>query len=470
MPSFLAEHPRLSALGGFLLISASTLDAVLSLWDRLGVPVPWQPAFSVVTTGAGLLLLIAIFANTRSVTAPLPPTTPEQPRRESNVEQARRLKLEHDLREAAKYQSGEFNHYPTYKCPYCDKGTMGIRGATEILEHVKAAHTRDLATPAPPPGPTAGSVAEVVSEQRSQPPAVPGDLRRLRAHVRQNEERPEHGPPPGALYWKGKAVHRCPFCGFGTTDMTELAAHKWKAHTEPPNEQAAKEVYESPEPWAQEAFHHIGDGSAYVQGVSTDPFKTLFTSRRRLAELMASSLFEPGEAPKRPQVPEGEFAPRKVDPTSVFTFHAADGSRIDLRPTADGIIVPQSAEEERALDGFEVPRVPEHVGPDAQRLGAELLELLQQEPPPVASLLTNHEFHGVPEDTRRRITEAEQRLKAIYLERFGPRVTRLLRELDALGVGGRSVEKDLASTGITWATIRRAAVHLSTAGARLTDD
>jgi hypothetical protein len=101
--------------------------------------------------------------------------------------------------------------------------------------------------------------------------------------------------PEGAQHFRGLPVLRCPWCGYGTTDERELAAHN-ASHTEPPPG-LEKRWYEEPQPWAKAPVHFVGVGGHYLTGVPADGTKTLYVARDYADELVRSGLYEHGAVP-----------------------------------------------------------------------------------------------------------------------------------------------------------------------------
>jgi hypothetical protein len=123
-------------------------------------------------------------------------------------------------------------------------------------------------------------------------------VERLRASG--NEARsaapPRGTEPPDdwtAAHWQGKPVIKCPWDGFRTISNDRWIAHL-DNHTDPPTPALAQEVTRVPHPWAKTAVHYLGDGSAYPSGVPADPSVTLYTTKPRADELVATGLYALG--------------------------------------------------------------------------------------------------------------------------------------------------------------------------------
>lgn len=144
-------------------------------------------------------------------------------------------------------------------------------------------------------GPEDNAAVEALVQRATTiaPPSVAGPMDGLgpRETAVDPRVRGTDEPPVGwtGQYWQGKQLLKCPWDDYRTIDHTAYDAHR-DTHTDPPSEAEARAVSVTPWPWAITPIHYLGDG-AYIGGVPADPDHTMYTTKKRADELVATGLY-----------------------------------------------------------------------------------------------------------------------------------------------------------------------------------
>jgi hypothetical protein len=323
-----------------------------------------------------------------------------------------------------------------------------------------------LPTPAKGPKAPGGAAAAILKREAAKAArsaaAQPSDIQSppVTAADASVADDPWHGPRlfQSGVFWNGHPNYHCPYCGHAVVDdPDEIQRHVDATHGLA-DLRAADDFYDDPQPWADVAVHFVDDGSRrYHGGVPADERRTIYVSPRRADELTAAGLYERGVTPY--EIRSG---------ANSFGYTDRFARQVELAANAEGLLVPRSGSEAKALAGAGLPRLPNVVAADADTLVRELRDFIGDNPPPFPSLVGHHELPpGATAQEMRQFAESEQRFAGIYRERFAQRVAVLLGELDQHELGGGAIRRILDDTGIAWATLGRVANALAEAAMAL---
>jgi hypothetical protein len=95
-------------------------------------------------------------------------------------------------------------------------------------------------------------------------------------------------------YWRGERLRKCDYCPFRSISTEKRAEHLWTAHTKPPNESLARQLFTARQPWATVVIRYIGPKEQerrYVGGLPS-PGSGYFATPSRADAAVKSGLFD----------------------------------------------------------------------------------------------------------------------------------------------------------------------------------